>query len=103
MSPEVVANIGSKVKREVIATDIVRAAGKRSAAVVRRIEPQIFAADSGHHVGTNLLLKGPAIDRIEVVNNWPIGLREKCTAIGKPVNRLPRPPRDFAAKTDVMF
>ena len=91
------------MKKKVIAADIVCTTRKGTATVVRRVEPQVLAADSGHHIGAHLLLEGPAIDRIEVINNGSIGLGEKCAAIGKPVNRLPCAPGDFAPKTDVMF
>ena len=85
---------------EVVAALVVCAGGK-SAAVIRRVEAQVFAADSRHDIAPKFLAELRAVYGIEVIENGPIGLGKGKVGHGAAVYRLPGAPGHFAAKSDV--
>ena len=102
ISPEVISDVGTEVSGKMVAA-LVIGAGSEAAAVIRRIEAQVFAADSSHYIAAKLLAEFTAVDGVEIIKNRPIGSLKKEVGSRFRVNSLMGPPCNLAAETDVVL
>ena len=81
MSPEVVPYVAADVECEVVAALIIGTTTKCAAREIRRVEPQIFASNTGHGVSANLFLERLADDRVKVVEDGAVGLKDERAGV----------------------
>src|SRR5690349_17171342 len=103
VSPEVVAHVAANMECEMVAALVIGATTERAAGKKRRVKAQILTTNAGHRIRADFLLECLSHYRIKVVENGPIGLKDESTAVKSAVGRLPGPPGNFTAETNVVF
>ena len=95
MSPNVIPNASADVSHEVIAADEI---GTTEEVTIKKrlIKAQTLPADPGHDFGLHAFSELWRVDAIEVIEQGAVGQ-------GSPIQVPTSPPRQLAAKTEVVL